>query len=315
MENFSRTYPEFMKIVDLISKQNPLQKKRIHNFIFNQDMDYWRYAEEVCRILNQSFITNEQEQSEAARSFNRMSMDFLREQIRFSKTGVYSVDDANLVKQSVYSQPEVMRYYMVGLLLSYFLWPNHFQILSFFNTYLGQMPKIKNYLEIAPGHGLFTVEIMRRFPELKPTLLDISETSLRVTSQVLAAFGVDGSQYQVINGDFMTVPVDGHNFDFISMGEVLEHVNDPQKFLEQAACLLASRGAIFMSTCANCPAIDHVYHFHNVNEIRALIQSAGLSIVAEKSLVIEDVPPEGCYKELTPLNYCAILKKESDKTI
>ena len=268
----------------------------------------------MCRILNQSFITSEQEQSEAARSFNRMSMDFLREQIRFSKTGVYSVDDANLAKQNVYSQPEVMRYYMVGLLLSYFLWPNHFQILSFFNTYIGQMPNIRSYLEIAPGHGLFTVEVMRRFPKLKPTLLDISETSLRVTGQVLAAFGVDASQYQLINGDFMTVPVDGYNFDFISMGEVLEHVNDPKKFLEQAACLLASRGTIFMSSCANCPAIDHVYHFRNADEIRSLIKSAGLSIVSERSLIIENVPLEGCYKDLIPLNYCAILKKESSKT-
>jgi 2-polyprenyl-3-methyl-5-hydroxy-6-metoxy-1,4-benzoquinol methylase len=177
------------------------------------------------------------------------------------------------------------------------------------------LKKIENYLEIAPGHGLFTVEVMLKFPEIKATLLDISETSLRVTGQVLAAFGVDTSQYRLINGDFMTVPVDGHNFDFISMGEVLEHVNDPKKFLDQAFCLLSSQGTIFMSTCANCPAIDHVYHFRNADEIRSLIKNAGFSIVSERSLIIENVPPEGCYKDLIPLNYCAILKKESDKTI
>jgi len=313
MDHSTKTYPEFMKIVDLISTQNPLQKKRINNFISRQDTDYWVYAEEICRKLNQSFLGSEQEKIEAARSYNRMSMDFLREQIRFRKTGVYLLDDASLAKENVYSQPDVMRYYMVGLLLSYLLWPNHFEILRFLRSSLQRIPKIESYLDIAPGHGLFTVEVMQRFPELKAVLLDISETSIHLTSRILAAFEIDLSMLSFINGDFLSVPIEGDNFDFISMGEVLEHVNDACGFLKRARSLLRSQGLIFMSTCANCPAIDHVYRFHNINEIRYMIRDAGLFILREKVLPSEPVPEEQCEKELITVNYCAILAKEIKK--
>jgi len=302
-------YPEFMKIVDLISRQNPLQRKRINNFISRQDQDYWVYAEEICHRLNQSFLRSDDEQIEAAGFYNRMTMDFLREQIRFSKTGVYHLDDATLAKENVYSRPDVMRYYMVGLFLSYLLWPNHFEILRFLKTYIQQISSIKRYLDIAPGHGLFAMEVMRRFPGLRATLLDISETSIGVTNEILFAFQIDPSRFGFINGDFLSVPIEGDNFDFISMGEVLEHVNDPAGFLKRACRLLGPQGSIFMSTCVNLPAIDHVYNFCNTDEIRNMIYDSGLSIFKDKELPVEIMPKERFREGLAAINYCSILKK------
>ena len=37
-----------------------------------------------------------------------------------------------------------------------------------------------------------------------------------------------------------------------------------------------------MTTCANCPTIDHVYHFKHVGEIQRLIKDAGFVISKEK---------------------------------
>jgi SAM-dependent methyltransferase len=310
MENLTSSYPEFMKIVDLISMQNPLQRKQINNFISRQDADYWAYAEDICGTINQFFLRSEQEKIEAARSYSRMTMDFLREQIRFSKTGVYRLDDAHVAEKNVYSQPEVMRYYMVGLFLSYLLWPNHFKIISFFKTYIQQVPAIESYLEIAPGHGLFAMEVMRRFPGLKSTLLDISETSIRVTGEILAAFQVAPSRLRFINGDFLSVLIEGDGFDFVSMGEVLEHVNDPARFLQRACRLLRPGGTIFMSTCVNCPAIDHVYNFRNADEIRNMIYGSGLSILKDRVLPVEIMSEARCREGLAAINYCSILVKE-----
>lgn len=306
--HLAQNYPEFIKIVDLISTQNSLQKKRINSFINRQDADYWRYAEGISRKLNQSFFKNEQEQVEAARAYNRMSMDFLREQIRFSKTGVYCVNDIDLAKENVYNQPNVMRYYMVGLLLSYLLWPNHFKILSFLRNYIKEI-SVEHYLDIAPGHGLFAAEVLQRFPALHATLLDISKTSIEVTNEILAVFQIKKFRFNFINGDFLTIPLGGDQFDFISMGEVLEHVNDASGFLKRAYNLLQPQGTIFMSTCANCPAIDHVYHFHNPDEIRSVIHDAGLAIIQEKVLPVDALPKEVCHKEMEASNYCAILAK------
>jgi 2-polyprenyl-3-methyl-5-hydroxy-6-metoxy-1,4-benzoquinol methylase len=299
-------YPELMKIIHVISAENPLQRKRINAFISRQDVGYWTFAEELSRTLNSSFLRDDQVRVEAARSYNRMCMDILREQIRFRKTGAYLLDDAHVAHETVYSQKNVMRYYIVGLLLSYLFWPNHFQMLSFFKDHLRDI-RVERCLEVGVGHGLFTVEMMRRFPNSEVTLVDISETSVELAQEMLTTFDLDSSRVKFVLGDFLTVPLGTVGFDLIIMGEVLEHVNDAPGFLTRARELLRPGGSIFLSTCANCPAVDHIYHFHNVDEIRALIRSVGLSIVRDTALPAEDVPEARWQQELVTINYSSIL--------
>jgi ubiquinone/menaquinone biosynthesis C-methylase UbiE len=202
-----------------------------------------------------------------------------------------------------------MRYYMVGLLLSYLFWPNHYAILRFLKEHLPTI-SAEHYLEVAPGHGLFTVEAVRQLPRLDATLVDISETSLQVTQSLLETFEVEPRRIQFVQGDFLTAPLEIGNFDFIMMGEVLEHVDDAPGLMARAAQLLSSSGTICMTTCANCPAIDHVYHFHNVDEIRSLIRAAGLSIVRDVVLPLDDIPESRWQEELNTINYAAILEKQ-----
>ncbi|MCX6008162.1 MAG: class I SAM-dependent methyltransferase [Chloroflexi bacterium] len=298
-----------MEIVDLISTQNPLRRKRINAFISQQDPSYWAFAEELCRRLNHSFFQSDHEQVEAAQAYNRMCVDFLREQIRFRKTGVYRLDNAYMAHEEVYSQPAVMRYYMVGLLLSYLFWPNHYAMLCFLWDHLQQI-SINRYLEIAPGHGLFTVQAIQRFPHLEATLVDISEVSIKMVRELLTAFQIDPARIRFIHSDFLDLSLESESFDFISMGEVIEHVNDALSIMKQARRLLQPGGTIFFTTCANCPSIDHVYHFHTTDEIRTLIRDAGLSIVRDVALPAEDVPEDRWQEELVTINYFAILTKE-----
>jgi 2-polyprenyl-3-methyl-5-hydroxy-6-metoxy-1,4-benzoquinol methylase len=233
-------------------------------------------------------------------------MDILREQIRFRKTGAYLLDDAHVAHETVYSQKSVMRYYIVGLLLSYLFWPNHFQMLCFFKDHLSNI-RVERCLEVGVGHGLFTVEMMRRFPNSEVTLVDISQTSIELAEEMLTTFDLDSSRVKFIFGDFLTVPLGTVGFDLIIMGEVLEHVNDARGFLTRARELLRPGGTIFLSTCANCPAVDHIYHFHNVDEIRTLIRSVGLSIVQDNALPAEDVPEARWQQELVTINYSSVL--------
>jgi 2-polyprenyl-3-methyl-5-hydroxy-6-metoxy-1,4-benzoquinol methylase len=301
--------PEVLNIVNLISAQNPLQKKRIHAFLKNQNEEYWDFAEDLSRILNHSFLTNEEERIQAARSYNKMCMDFLKEQIRFRKSGVYRINDASVAQQEVYSDLNVMRYYMVGLLLSYLFWPNHYELFRFFRENLPKK-RISSYLEVGVGHGLFTSTILSQFPEVKATIIDISETSLRTAKEVLQTFQVDHSEINFILGDYVTTPIEESCFDFIIMGEVLEHVNDAPAFLQRTKSLLSPDGKIYLSTAANSPALDHVYHFHSADEIRDLLKSTGFKIISDLALASEDIPIERWEEELVTINYCALLKHE-----
>ena len=102
--------------------------------------EYWNFAEELSDILNHSFLVTDEDRIQAAKSYNKMCMDFLVEQIRFRKTGVYRINDANVVQKTVYNDLVVMRYYMVGLLLSYPFWANHYELFQFF---LKNLPNMK----------------------------------------------------------------------------------------------------------------------------------------------------------------------------
>ena len=81
------------------------------------------------------------------------------------------------------------------------------------------------------------------------------------------------------------------------------------KLLSQAGRFLNPNGEMFISTCANAPAIDHVYHFKTVDEIRDLIMHAGFKIKQESVLFAEDLPMEEIISKKITVNYCAILGK------
>jgi 2-polyprenyl-3-methyl-5-hydroxy-6-metoxy-1,4-benzoquinol methylase len=308
MSTAAQVHPNLDRIIDIIGKQNPLQRKRIAAFLAVKDDEYFEFAESLSRTLNERLLQTQESAEEAARAYNRMSMDFLKEQIRFKKTGKYLIDDAAVAHEEVYSKPEVMRYYMIGLLLSYMFWPNHYAMLKFLDDNL-EGRTIRKYLDIAPGHGLFTVHATQQSPELEGMLVDISPTSLGVSKSLLAAFDVDTSRLRTVQGDFLKTDLGTDGFDFITMGEVIEHVNDAGAFMARAAGLLAPGGAIFMTTCANCPALDHVYHFHNVKEIRDLCIKAGLRIEAEMALPSDPFPEEEWEAQLVTVNYCCILTR------
>lgn len=303
-----QSHPNLARIVEIIGKQNPLQKKRIAAFLAVKDAEYFDFAESLSKTLNAKVLQSQESAEEAARAYNRMSMDFLKEQIRFKKTGKYLINDAAVAFEEVYSKPEVMRYYMLGLLLSYMFWPNHYAMLSFLDDHL-KGRRIERYLEIAPGHGLFATHAIRQSPSLRGTLVDLSPTSLEVTKSILDAFAVDTGRLRLVQGDFLKTDLGEDGFDFISMGEVIEHVNDAGAMMRGAAQLLAPGGSIFMTTCANCPALDHVYHFHNVKEIRELIAEAGLKIDAEMALPSDPFPEDEWEAQLVTVNYCSILSK------
>lgn len=306
----ANNFPEFSKVIEAVSNLNPLQKKRIAIFLENQNEDYWVESERICNSLKGSFFQDENNFIESAKAYNRMTTDFLKEQIRFKKTGKYSVDTASIAKNDVYDNPEVMKYYMIGLCLSYMLWPNHYRMYKFFKKFLDEHPSCDNYLDVAPGHGLFAAEVLNKFPKSRAKLVDISSTSLQVSRDLLASFGISQKRYETILGDFLDIKFEGNLFDFLTMGEVLEHVEKPLEFLKQASALITEDGYIFMTTCSNAPAIDHIYHFHNSQEIRDLIKMAGLTIVAEEVIPAENVPEEFCEKELVTVNYCCILSKK-----
>lgn len=189
-----------------------------------------------------------------------MTEDFTYEHIRFLETGEYSVTSFDDVEKRVYGNPEAMEYYINGVLLSQILWKHHYSMYSFF---IDSFPKYKenviNYLEIGGGHGLFISEAIGSMGDKDVNLnfLDVSSTSISVARSFIR-----NQKVKFINTDIMEFDPE-NNFDFISMGEVLEHVERPLEQLIKLHGLLNDEGHLFITTPTNAPAIDHIYLFNN----------------------------------------------------
>jgi SAM-dependent methyltransferase len=236
-------------------------------------------------------------------------LDTLREQMFFRRHGRYRHERFADVANSVYFADEYMRLYMKGLALTAYLWPNHVAIRRFFQSEVADGPCRGRYLEVGPGHGLYMAAALRSGRFSQCVGVDISPTSLELTRAVVGRYveGADTSLSLAL-GDFLAMEVPGR-FDVVVMGEVLEHVERPGEFLARARAACAEGGHVFVSTCANSPATDHIYLFRHDSEVDALVRAAGLSIVTRLVVPYHGTSLEQSYRESLPVNVAMVLSR------
>jgi SAM-dependent methyltransferase len=303
--------PHFEQFVELVYKKAPLQKKKLEKHFSSQPALFFTEAEN----FSEQYIDYLQSQKigleYAVGAYLKMCNDMMRCQVGFMKTGEYPVKKATDALENVYNNQGEMQSYMIGLALSQFLWSSHYEIFSFFKEALREYsPTVRSYLEIGPGHGLFLSQAMQLLKECRNFVtVDISDTSIQITRSIMKhIFPEQATNVVYHHGDMLDLSLE-ERYDFISMGEVIEHVNFPDKLLGKLRDLLTPTGKGFVSTCVDCPATDHVYHFRSVDEIRVLIGKCNLKITGERVCPVEDLPMEEIVRRKITINYCCIVER------
>ena len=303
-------YKNFNNIIQIIFKKSPLQKKKILNFISKQNNDYFVKAENFSK--NYSKYLNEQNipLQYAINSYLKMCNNMVASQIFFYKEKKYPNKNAKLALENVYSNEEEMKQYMIGLAISQFLWSTHYEMYLFLQQNIRKYKNsINKYLEIGPGHGLFLTEAIKILGnKVDFSAVDISETSLNITRSIINYLNKGEASVNYFQQDFNSFD-QKKEYDFITMGEVLEHVDDPSLILKTFFRLLSKNSRGFISTCVDCPSIDHVYHFTSVQHIRDTLIKNNLIIESEKVLPTENLPMNEIIKKKITINYCAMVKK------
>ena len=231
----------------------------------------------------------------------------LEERLAFIRKGTYSNTSFEEVEENVYATPEVMSYHMHGLVLAQFLWFDQYERIRFF---VDHIPKYfnsgKNYLEIGGGHGLYIYKALQLLPTNTTfDLVDISESSLKIAKGIL---DTDKVNYYLKNiFDFSNDDV----YDFITIGEVLEHVENPKELLMKIGSHLSEDGVCYLTTPVNAPMIDHIYVFNEEQEIRDLLNDAGFEIIEEKIVISEKITAKKAIKYKVPIMYAAFIKKRA----
>jgi 2-polyprenyl-3-methyl-5-hydroxy-6-metoxy-1,4-benzoquinol methylase len=236
--------------------------------------------------------------AEAIRGLQFHSVDFLRRQAQFIATGDYQADSASSVYEDVYQQPSVMQEYLDGLLLTYVAWPNHRRLIEFYRErYLGH-GRSGRCLEIGTGHGWLALLQLEADPGNTLLGIDISPHSVAYTQALLAAGGIGAERWTVREGDATKgFDCNGERFDRIVMAEVLEHVEDPAFLLREAVAHAHPHTLVFLSTVVNIEAIDHLYLYRSLEEVRAMLADCGLAIIDELDMPLEFAAAEtGSYE-------------------
>lgn len=206
--------------------------------------------------------------------------DTLTEQIFFLRNGRYRFATYQEVAAAFDARPEYMRRYMYGLALTSYIWPNHTEIFRFFERHL---PRDRGgaYLEIGPGHGLYMATALQVSSYASFLGIDISGESIQQTGAITRHFAPDrAGAVDLRVCDFLEsrdLPEQG--FSMIVAGELLEHVERPERFLARMERLLSPGGTVFVSTCVNSPAFDHIYLWRSPASFEDMIREAGFQIV------------------------------------
>ena len=244
-------------------------------------------------------------------AFAATSMDFLRLQARFMRTGHYARASADGLVEELYGDPEKMRgYYLDGLALTYALWPNHAKMLAFMGErFLPLLDGVQRVAEVGVGHGLLAAQMLGRNSGLDYVGVDISQSALDYAADALTRAGCDdGRRVRMVLADAMSGELvdiaGGGGFEALVCCEVLEHVDEPDRLLSSLAGAMAPGGVAFMSTVANLEADDHVFLFNDADHIRAMLRDNGWSIVED----LANVLPGAEKWQPLPVNYSAVLR-------
>jgi 2-polyprenyl-3-methyl-5-hydroxy-6-metoxy-1,4-benzoquinol methylase len=292
------------QIVESIETANPLHAKKLKDTLSKMDASFFDWANAFL-LKYQLFLKKTGVSMKQAISFYLDKVhENIYEMVHFFQTGSYRYASFQEVNQRVYSKPEVMNSYLYGLLLSQVLWKQHYAMFHFFLKNLSNYKVTCNYLEIGGGHGLFIDAATKVFgPQVTYSCLDISQTSLAVAKNF-----IDYPSINYIHTDIFKFNP-SQTFQFISMGEVLEHVEQPKELLVKLNHLLTDDGTLFITVPTNAPDIDHIYLFNNTQEIRDLITSSGFSIIQEIEVPTEKYSVEDSHSKKICVMYAAFLKK------
>ncbi len=292
------------QIVEKIEGTNPRHGKKVRANIEQLAPFFKERSETYFKKLQSVLNEKNKDIDYGIECYLKMTNDMLFEQLKFRKTGKYSNDSFSDVFQKVYNNRDVMEYHMIGLMISQFLWKQHFEVLEFFiNNLKGQQGITKRYLEVGGGHGLYVSEALKILDFCDFDLLDISPSSIEIAKRF-----IDNNIVNYISSNiFAYIP--SKKYDFITLGEVLEHVEAPSELLAKIHTLLNPGGVLFISAPINSPAIDHIYLFEHEEQIRELVLE-NYSIKREKLVLSENIDIEKARKYKVPIMYAAFLKKE-----
>jgi 2-polyprenyl-3-methyl-5-hydroxy-6-metoxy-1,4-benzoquinol methylase len=264
-----------------------VMKKRYPNFsgLWEQSRaDFGpEWEDDIDLALAKVFDDDEKAVEEIVDGYAEFSTDAIRSQIYFERKGEYKASNYDEVAQAYYHNRDFMfRCYLPGMLVSHFVWPHHFRMLSWFRNLLTDLgPNVRTFCEVGTGCGLYSEQVLERVPSSRGIGYDISDSALEFTKRVADSFG-HGDLYDTTACNIITNPPK-EQFDLALSQEVLEHLEDPVAYMRALRNMVRPGRYAYIAAAINAAHVDHIYLYRSPDEVATEIEEAGFTILKRHS--------------------------------
>lgn len=225
-----------------------------------------------------------------ARYYAEYTMEQNLLQARYEISGSYPVSSFDEANRSIYQNEGIMTAYMIGLMMTQFLWPHHLKVFEFFGKNFVEKLNWQDQLEaceFAPGHGLFGRWFLQKCPKSRLIGVDISPKAIELAISFVPIDLLQRATY--VQGDVQcwgkSKPGE---FDVVISGELLEHIESPTKVLRAIYSRLKEDSSrAFVTAALTAANIDHIYEFKCPEEV--VNMAAGEGLIVTDSLLVQ--PP------------------------
>ncbi len=282
---------------------------------------YWSAAEARCREILYLCNGDEARFRRSISEWVKFSFEFSRKQRSFLTTGQYAVQSFQEIQEGLYDNDEKMEhFYLISLMFSFLFSSNYVKFYEFFeNHMLIKASRARTVCDVGCGHGVYLTQMLLASESSTGIGIDVSNASLAMTRRMLEFHRVATNRYRVEKGDLQGhLPIVDGTQDAVTCFEVIEHLEDPAHALAEFRRILAPGGSLCMSTAIRMESIDHIHLFRSPDEVRDMIQGAGLVIEQDDviPLTTEEIPDAETLNRLiddpaTPLGYVAIIVRRN----
>ncbi len=270
--------PNVLAAMNLFSRRFPYFKSLIPRQ-FEEFGMAWLNAFEL--ELSKFFPNNLSALESAAEGYGRFSLDGMRLQKLFDKTHCYENKTYAEAAQDVYQNKDYMfSLYLPGILLSHYLWRHHYlQHIFFVEKFLPLVRAHggKRFYDIGVGTGFYSKEMLVNLPEVVGEGFDLSPYSLEHTVDMLSKWDVADRYHPNLRNVVTDTPAKPASF-LVNI-EVLEHLEDPQEFLNALFQMLEPGGYGLISAAITAPNADHIYLYNSADEVILQLAAAGFELV------------------------------------